>query len=123
MGFQILDKDGNAIIINDLDKEACDFWKQEYDPKFYASPKEMWGNWFDVIGYKIHNPIDPNYTKGWGNVKHNMLLVSVGGLYQQVGNIHELHTKISGVNNYLLPYFQLIDHWESKGYQPKKVID
>lgn len=123
MGFQIVNKDNQAIAINELDNEACLFWQFECDAKWYASPKDQWGNWFDMIGYKIHNPIDPNYTTGWDNVKHNMLLVSVGSFYKYVGNEEEMNKNMAGVHAYLKPYFELIDHWQSKGYQPKRTQD
>ncbi len=38
MKFQILNKEDKAISINELDKEAAEFWGQEVDPEHYASP-------------------------------------------------------------------------------------
>lgn len=123
MGFQIRNKDGEALAINVLDQEACDFWEQPVDKEMYACPKGGYGNWFDTIGYKIHNPIDPNYTKGWNSVKHELILLHCGSMYKHIGNLEQLKTKIEVINDYLLPYFQLIDHWEAKGYTPHKVQD
>ena len=36
--FQILDKNGKAITMAELDKEASEFWGKEIDPKHYANP-------------------------------------------------------------------------------------
>jgi hypothetical protein len=115
MGFQIRDKDGNAIAINKLDEEACAFWNIPVDKEAYAKA------WFDMIGYKIHHPIDPNYTSGWGNVKHNMLLVTVGSLYKTVNDEKAFHEEVEQDRLWLKKYFDLIDHWEAKGYTPHKV--
>lgn len=123
MGFQIKDKEGNAIVLNTLDAEAATFWEQPVDATSYASPKDMWGNWFDMIGYKIHSPIGPRYTSGWANVKHNMFLVSVGGFYKHLFNEAELTEKMAAVAKYLAPYYQLMDHWEAKGYTPHQCQD
>lgn len=66
--FQILDKNGNAIAINDLDKEVCELFDISYHPKEYCKLgkrsdftndiKGSWEyacvpNWFDIIGWKI----------------------------------------------------------------------
>lgn len=115
MSFQILDSQKQPIIINELDKEAAEFWQIPVDPRMYAK------DWFDIIGYRIHNPIDPRYTSGWNNVKHNMLLVSVGGLYEHIGNPEAMTKAMEGIHKFLKPYFDLIDHWAAKGYTPLKI--
>ena len=74
MSFEIHTKEGEAIPINMLDKEAAAFWGKEVHPKNYANPvkidpdmksidrirAEMSSNWFDTIGYQIHRPEDPH---------------------------------------------------------------
>ena len=52
----------NAMLLNDIDKIACEFWNVEIHLKNYASPillldgKEVKGmNWFDVLGTAIEN--------------------------------------------------------------------
>lgn len=52
----------NAMLLNDIDKIACEFWNVEIHLKNYASPillldgKEVKGmNWFDVLGNAIEN--------------------------------------------------------------------
>lgn len=124
MGFQILNKDNQALTIKELDAEAAAFWGNAVDEKFYATPDSegFWGNWFDMIGYKIHNPKD-NYTTGWGNVKHSVLIGSVGGSYKDLLDEKAFAIRIKGIQEYLKPYFELIDHWEAKGYSPKKTDD
>lgn len=77
--FKVLNAEGQAIAIDDLDKEACELWGVEYRDKDYATPfikkpftnpdnlegvaltrakliYEMDApslNWFDMIGAKI----------------------------------------------------------------------
>ena len=36
--FEILNKEGKAITMAELDKEAAEFWGKEIDPKNYANP-------------------------------------------------------------------------------------
>ena len=50
------------MLLNDIDKIACEFWNVEIHLKNYASPillldgKEVKGmNWFDVLGNAIEN--------------------------------------------------------------------
>ena len=97
--FQILDKDGKALTMAELDKEAAEFWGKEVHPKHYANPfpekvadKEASlsekiqiesknalnnaSNWFDVIGWNISN--QGNYTIGWQNVVHAMVVENLG---------------------------------------------
>lgn len=85
MSFQILNKDGEPIPLNDLDREAAAFWGKEYDKKSYADPspprkegeneidyyRRSRGNWFDVIGFNIHSQY--GWCSGWANIVANML--------------------------------------------------
>ena len=36
--FQILNTNGQALTMKELDKEAAEFWGKEVDPKYYANP-------------------------------------------------------------------------------------
>ena len=97
--FQILDKDGKALTMAKLDKEAAEFWSKEVHPKHYANPfpdkvadegasisekiqienknaLNNASNWFDVIGWNIAN--QNNYTTGWQNVVHTMVAENLG---------------------------------------------
>lgn len=124
MSFKILNKDGEALTIKQLDAEAAEFWNKTVDPKWYANPSpegtsvfKQRGNWFDTIGYQIHSPGD--YTSGWDNVKCSLWTIQVQGLYDKP--VDELPEQIAFIKEYLKPYYDLINHWESKGYQPKQI--
>lgn len=126
MSFQILNKEGEAISLNSLDIEAGKFWHGEQfqpDKKYYCLPPEFpfGANWFDVIGYMIHSPMG-NYTSGWNNVKCSLWTLHIRGDYDKaMGEFDVLANEIKQAIEYLRPFFALIDHWESKGYQPKQV--
>lgn len=36
--FQILNANGQALTMKELDKEAAEFWGKEVDSKYYANP-------------------------------------------------------------------------------------
>ena len=97
--FKILDKNGKALTMGELDKEAAEFWGKEVHPKHYANPfpdkiaderasfaermkierENAWNNnfnWFDIIGWNIAN--QGNYTYGWQNVVYTMVTQSLG---------------------------------------------
>lgn len=97
--FQILNANGQALTMKELDKEAAEFWGKEVDPKHYANPfhKKVadegasfsekiqierdnalnnGSNWFDIIGWNIAN--QGNYTSGWRNVVHTMVTENLG---------------------------------------------
>lgn len=117
MGFQIVNKDKEAISLNDLDKEAADFWKKELLPKSYSSPQVGFSNWFDAIGWSIDTM---RYTSsGWEEVKCRMmqLLTCDFALIKEEEQI----IRLKKANKYLKPYFDLIDFWISLGYEPLKV--
>ena len=97
--FRILDKDGKALTMAELDKEAAEFWGKEVHPKHYANPfpdkvasedaplsekiriehenaLNNGSNWFDIIGWNIAN--QGNYTTGWRNVVRTMVAENLG---------------------------------------------
>lgn len=90
MAFQIKNKEGKAIAINELDKEAAEFWGKEVHKKNYANPvkdtddmseierirAEMSSNWFDIIGWCIHS--QGNACSGWPNVVATMIAEHIG---------------------------------------------
>jgi hypothetical protein len=119
MGFQILNKDKQPIDVAVLDLEAANFWNVRVDAVKYAAPGKR-NTWLDTIGYYISNPIDPYNSKGWDNVKHNLLLSHLSDLYKCVGNERIIREVLTAFT-YLGPYFALIDHWNSKGYIPKQI--
>lgn len=127
MGFQIKDKEGDAIAINILDKEVCEFWGIDVHKKHYAVPVKRGSNWFDAIGHMIHSPLTvAPYYGGWKEVKKNLILMHLeSSMLKDDGTIQEgdwvkgmfEHT----VNDHMKPFLTLIDHWEGKGYTPHQV--
>lgn len=136
MSFQILNADNQPIAIKVLDQEIAAFWKVEVHEKYYANPlgklsddddiklmsKKMSANWFDTIGYAIHSP-QSNWTDGWDNVKNSLWIIQANGYYKYLLDLETMAEVIKYVSEYLRPYFEVIDHLTSKGYQPKQVIE
>lgn len=162
MGFKILNAEGQAIEIKELDKEAAAFWGKEVDEKWYADPttprkegesqadyyRRQRTNWFDCIGYAIHNPAT-NWTSGWRNVANTLLSTmstdfigksednqlpilqlrecrEIDENGNEVKAWHlpdEAEINIWGTIKCYQPYFELINHWWAKGYQPVKTDD
>lgn len=125
MSFQIHNPQGIAIDLKELDKEACEFWKVEHNEILYAHPplKEYWTNsWFDSIGWAIHHP--EGYTSKkespWNDVKCTLWTIQARAMYKNLYS-EEFLTELNTTKIFLKPYFDLIDHWESKGYIPIKI--
>lgn len=120
MGFQIHNKEGISLTILQLDAEVAEFWNKPIHDKNYATPKKHATsiNWFDNIGYNIHSP-HVNYTSGWNNVKCSLLSVQTAE-YGMLDVETQLR-KLVFANEYLKPYFELIDYWNSLGYIPVKI--
>lgn len=116
MAFQILDANKQPVSIDELDKQAAEFWNKEFHPRHYAEPKNSM-NWFDAIGWMISNPRTSNST-GWNNVRKSLWVLHVEDL-PEIG--HSLQIQFMSAYLYLLPYFSLITYWESMGYEPKNV--
>lgn len=141
MGFQIKDKEGNAIRINTLDEQAANFWGQQVDTKKYAvpTPEEACKtrqdfirqtNWFDMIGHMIHSPQTTQaYYDGWKEVKKNLILLYMESAFlsKETNQVNDSDW-VGGyfnhiVTEHLKPYLELIDYWDSLGYTPHQVID
>ena len=103
--FRILDKDGKAISLKELNKEAAIFWGKEpdeycsypYKKTKFVNANNLEGealqrairqhhwfeanqetiNWDEKIGYAIAN--QGNYTSGWNNVAYTMYNIHFGG--------------------------------------------
>lgn len=120
MGFRVLTADNQAISMEELDIQACEFWGLVPSLKYYATPSSKVSNWFDLIGHEIHSP-SVNWTSGWKNVKCGLLSMLNVDLaeYPVEAQVERLKSN----NEFLKPYFGLIDHWESKGYKPERVKD
>jgi len=117
MGFRILDANGKAIELKTLNEDVAEFWEQDLQQE-YVKPKEFSvGNWFDVIGWRIDNPIN-EYAKSWDNVKNGLFVAMCAGMYKQT--FDELTDNVVAIKLIMESYFALIDHWEEKGYTPYK---
>jgi len=117
--FQILDKENNPISINELDQQAAEFWNVEIHPKWYASPSETSGNWYDNIGWYIAN--QGHCTSGWNNVKVSMITSSMESAANRILKGEQTDASIQVIMEWYKPYYDLIDHWEALGYQPKQI--
>tara|TARA_R100000951_G_scaffold114878_1_gene121171 strand:+ start:2100 stop:2471 length:372 start_codon:yes stop_codon:yes gene_type:complete len=120
MGFQILNKEGNAQVINDLDKQICELWQVPVNKKSYAMPNPRsyykegikgqmnylrQTNWFDGIGYTIHS----KQCESWNEVKSEL-----HKLYSDILLKHHMTLK------QLIPKTMLlISYWEMLGYTPR----
>lgn len=137
--FQILDKENNPISINQLDKEAAEFWDVEIQSKSYACPpndfpegtSEFYSNpnWYDTIGWQI--AYQGNYTSGWNNVATAMFNCNLEGFMinhknkeqVEILNNETLYAKLQATIKFYEPYIALINHWQSLGYTPKQIKD
>jgi len=127
MGFQIKDKDGKARTINDLDQDACTIWGVDINDEHYAEPYERANNWFDEIGYLIHSPTTTcPYFSGWKEIKKNLMVMHMEGSFLKDDGKPQTSEYVAGmfqhlVDDYLKPYYELIDYWDALGYTPHKV--
>lgn len=141
--FRILNAEGKAMTMGELDKEAAAFWNKEVHPKNYANPFP------DVIvsedaSFKEKMQADianqGDYTSGWQNVVHTMMAESLGNCLLNINqgepikiahfikhDNNQLHledsyeARIYATLNYFKPFVDLINHWMSKGYTPEKI--
>lgn len=97
--FRILDANGTALSIKQLDVEAAEFWNKPVHEKYYANPTQPIPitddmsddeqicidienacretiSWYDSVGWTIAN--QGNYTSGWPNVAHTLMATSFG---------------------------------------------
>lgn len=132
MSFLIKSPDGEAITLNNLDKEAHEFWAigREFSNKNYSSPvslmnpltirdkldyqaKVMAYNWFDTIGRAIHE----SKSNEWEKVEE-VLLAPWLKKYEpdEIMESPEFEDTIRAL-------LRLINHWREKGYKPQYVED
>lgn len=65
MAFQIQNKEGVAIHLNQIDKEICKLLEIEYDKKWYCDVTNG-VNWFDSIGFQLSEL--PNGVYEWSTI-------------------------------------------------------
>ena len=144
MGFQISNKEGEALKLNVLDQEAATLWGVEIDPKYYASPfKKLVGpenynelseeeqkawrnkriensrdrvtcNWFDNIGFIINKL----RTSDWEAVRADYLEPYLDRLKKYEGKPDYEEAKEIFLGGHVKSMCDLIDTWKEKGYQP-----
>lgn len=134
--FQILNQDGVALTMSQLDEEAAAFWGKEVHPKNYANPfsevmpkddsikaridaevanaRQNSLNWYDIVGYTIAN--QGNYTTGWNNVINSLISENLGRAiigeqfelpeFIQIGDELHLPRRIEMRINAVLNYFK-----------------
>ena len=145
--FKILNAEGKALTMEELDKDAAAFWGKEVDPEHYANPfpKEKGAyanalnnakNWYDIIGWNIANI--PSKNVSWYAVAHEMTAEYIRScimpfydgepieIAEFVGD-NETHleesceTSLFYTLNFYRPFIDLINHWMAKGYTPVKI--
>lgn len=134
--FQVLNQDGVALTMSQLDEEAAAFWGKEVHPKNYANPfpvvqpksdslmdrieaeqtnvRNSSLNWYDIVGYTIAN--QGNYTTGWNNVINSLITENLGRAiigeqfelpeFIQIGDELHLPRRIEMRINAVLNYFK-----------------
>lgn len=129
MSFQIINQAGEPLTMHQLDEEAATFWGKPVEKKSYASPGAMSQktNWFDAIGYNIHNPEVTGWGQDWKAVKMSMTQVhfnfALSDYFSADHSTEALKKRLDGALAYNKDYFDLIDHWDAKGYKPKRIED
>jgi hypothetical protein len=132
MEFQIHDEAGNPILINDLDKEAREFWKLPDTikdtrwayPNFNNKLSEIEdakqaiiSNWYEVIGKVIASN---RYCENWKDVKAFIYKQYIGYSFVEL-SIVQKYDYIKAIDDIVKPYYELIDYWEAKKYKPKHI--
>lgn len=108
MKFQILDTEGNALSMSELDKEAAEFFGVSYDEERYAIPSPSYASWHDIIGYNIASS-----EKGmlpWNDIIGRILKFCT----ISTSTMEHLEWSIKVFK----PYISLCYHWKAKGYTP-----
>jgi hypothetical protein len=121
--FQILDKDNNAISINELDKEVCEIVGNEVDEECYCvlgrreDYESTWdfiskaSNWYDTIGRMIAE----------GKSFQDILSYYADTMKKFIGKTEEDGTVIT--LEIIYPYHtKLLNSWINKGYTAKQIL-
>ena len=129
-GFQILNAEGVAIPINKIDREVAEFWGNKCLDNEYAKPLSrdkfpegikgsleyyQQTNWFDKIGWLIK---DEWCT--WKSLKGDIIACQKDLIAESLFN-DDFMELVKLFRELYKPWFDLIDHFKSKGYTPKQV--
>lgn len=131
MPFEIRTHEGEAISVDHLNKDAYATWGipiqyMDNDELIACPPNEAEENWVKVIGFAIENPmLFRKYVmqQDWNDVKQTLFSMQTGDLSNEINLSHKL-VVLSAINNaldFLQPYYNLIDLWDSKGYIPIRI--
>ena len=106
MGFQILNNNGQALTMDELNKEAAAFWNVK-PSDYYAAPKSFhWSStWFHYIGGAIAQ-MHGEYE--WSDIIGNLCGIAAIG-----------ETSFSAVLDSIkcyAPFIELCLYWKAKGY-------
>ena len=150
MGFSILDKDGKAVTMGILDKDACELWEKDVHEKRYACPykrrpapdnmsleeaiqfeaqesmhEAISTSWYDMIGFSIHQ-LSGKIT--WLDVIHKMMgdmltdaVILLKDKQYSFNEKEDCIIKVDVIRYYVQPYINLINLWIAKGYKPLPV--
>ena len=109
MKFQIINKEGNPLSMEELDKDAAEFFGVQYNEHQYAKPNPRSEDWCNVIGYIIVTyPRKGDLT--WEGLISRISFISAFAAHSS----DEYHRYIMGYK----PHIELCYHWKTKGYTP-----
>lgn len=108
MAFQILNREGVAITLNELDREVAEFWGVEVSDNYYASPVGYLIDWKGTIGWTISEIS-----------KERILWSDVIGILCGVASTNKVSFDgiMASIETYK-PYIELCLYWAKKGYKP-----
>ena len=109
MKFLILNEIGSALSMEELNKEAAEFFGVPYKEEEYAKPRGKSLNWCCAIGYSMTN-LPHKGLLHWNDLVKQIIQMSV--FY--TNSFEELITFIQTYR----PYIELCYYWKSKGYTP-----
>lgn len=109
MGFQILNNNGQALTMDELNKEAAAFWNVEPSDHYAAPIGFHWSsNWFQHVGRAIAQM--PKGECEWADIIGYLCSIAAIG-----------ETSFLVVLDFIkcyAPFIKLCLYWKAKGYTP-----
>jgi|ERR1044072_2317234 hypothetical protein len=134
MHFELRFPNGDKIPFETLNAEAANLWgvgiaRDSVEYVFPPNPDSTTEydeevSWVELIGSAIMHPQLVGVTpmqQNWIGVKETMVNSHLDSADVWDKNADEMVRIITSAINWLKPYLALIDHWQSKGYNPIKV--
>ena len=109
MKFLILNEIGNALSMDELNKEAAEFFGVPYEEEEYAKPQGKSLNWCGAFESSMITLSHKGLLQ-WEDLVKQILQISV--FY--TNSFEELNRIIQAYR----PYLELCYHWKAKGYTP-----